>query len=72
MLEYSVVIQYDKRDGIFVAAVPELPGCMAHGDTPEKALEEIKIAQELWIESAKSDGLQIPEPVFDSSLLGIE
>ena len=42
MLKYSVVIQYDGRDNIYVAHVPELAGCMAHGSTPEDAAREIK------------------------------
>ena len=62
MFEYAIVIQYDKRDNIYVASVPQLRGCMAHGATPEEALREIAIAQELWLEVAAEDGDPIPEP----------
>jgi predicted RNase H-like HicB family nuclease len=51
-------------DNIFVASVPELPGCMAHGKTPEIAMKEIKIAMELWLEDAKENGETIPEPMM--------
>lgn len=62
MAEYSIFIQYDETDNIFVASVPELPGCMAHGKTKEEALKEIEIAKNLWIESALEDGEEVPEP----------
>lgn len=62
MAEYSIFIKYDPIDKIFVASVPELPGCMAHGDTKEQALKEIEVAKELWIETALEDGQTIPEP----------
>ncbi len=62
MAEYSIFIKYDPVDKIYVASVPELPGCMAHGDTKEQALKEIETAKELWIETALEDGQPIPEP----------
>ncbi len=62
MAEYSVFIQYDASDRIYVASVPELPGCMAHGATKEQALKEIEIAKELWIETAIEDGRPVPKP----------
>ncbi|MCM1263563.1 MAG: type II toxin-antitoxin system HicB family antitoxin [Butyrivibrio sp.] len=62
MAEYSIFIKFDPIDKIYVASVPELPGCMAHGKTKEQALKEIEIAKELWIETALEDGQTIPEP----------
>lgn len=62
MAEYSIFMQYDPIDKIFVVSIPELPGCMAHGETKEKALKEIDIAKELWIETALEDGAEIPAP----------
>ena len=64
MLPYSVLIQYDSRDKIFVARIPELSGCMAHGNTQEDAMKEIKIALELWLETANENGSKIPEPML--------
>lgn len=64
MANYSVFIQYDAKDDIFIAGIPELPGCVAHGCTKEKALEELNVACELWIETAKELGKKIPEPAF--------
>ena len=69
MAEYSIFIQYDPTDQIFVASIPELPGCMAHGETREQALEEIDIAKNLWIETAKEEGLPVPEPHLFSDMV---
>lgn len=68
MAEYSIFMQYDPQDKIYVASIPELQGCMAHGETKEEALKEIEIAKELWIETALEDGLPIPEPALFTSV----
>ena len=62
MAKYSIFIQYDDIDKIYVASIPELPGCMAHGATKEEALNELEVACDLWIETAKEIGREIPEP----------
>lgn len=62
MSEYSIFMQYDPQDKIYVASVPELPGCMADGKTPEEAVKEAQTVIELWIETALEDGETIPEP----------
>ncbi len=67
MAEYSIFIQYDPSDKIYIASIPELKGCMAHGETKEQALKEIETAKELWIETALEDGMEIPEPTLYSS-----
>jgi len=64
MQRYSILIQYDGKDEIYVANIPELPGCMAHGRTQEEAIREINIALELWLETAREVGINIPEPVL--------
>jgi len=67
MLEYSILIQYDDRDKIYVASIPELQGCMAHGNTQEEAIAEIKIALELWLEEAKESKVVVPQPMLFAS-----
>ena len=42
--------------------MPELPGCMAHGDTPQEALAQAQEAMALWIETAIEFGDPVPEP----------
>lgn len=62
MSKYSVIIQYDNTDSIYVASIPELQGCSAHGRTQEEAFKEVCIVRDMWIETAKEKGMQIPEP----------
>jgi predicted RNase H-like HicB family nuclease len=62
MYKYEVIIYWSNEDNAFIAEVPELPGCMAHGETPEKALKNAKDAIQLWIDTAKEFGDLIPEP----------
>jgi predicted RNase H-like HicB family nuclease len=62
MSKYQITIFWSVEDQAFIADVPELPGCMAHGNTHESALANIKEAMELWVTTAKEYGDQIPEP----------
>lgn len=62
MCKYEIIMYWSEEDQVFVAEVPELPGCMAHGDTQEAALVHVKEAIALWIETAKEFGDSIPEP----------
>lgn len=60
--KYEIVIFWDNDDKIFVAEVPDLPGCMAHGRSQVEAVQNIGDAIDLWIESAREFGDKIPEP----------
>jgi predicted RNase H-like HicB family nuclease len=62
MYRYEIILFWSKEDDAFVADVPELPGCMAHGDTQESALQNIQAAMSGWIEVATELGRAIPEP----------
>lgn len=62
-MNYAITMYYDPIDEIWVASVPDLQGCMAHGTTKEEALKEIQIAQDLWIECALENGEALPEPM---------
>ena len=62
MQKYEIILYWSSEDKVFVAEVPELSGCMAHGDTQEIALRNINEAIELWIDTAKEFGDPIPEP----------
>ena len=63
-MEYTVIIQYDSADKIFVASIPDLSGCMAHGETQAEALQELAVARDLWLETAEEVGKEIPKPSF--------
>jgi predicted RNase H-like HicB family nuclease len=62
MHEYEIIIYWSNEDLLFVAEVPELPGCMAHGSTAEPALANAHDAIQLWIDTAREFGDPIPEP----------
>ncbi len=48
--------------GGWAAEVPELPGCMSDGDTPQQAAENVMDAIACWIEAAEEDGRPVPAP----------
>jgi|CXWL01.1.fsa_nt_gi predicted RNase H-like HicB family nuclease len=60
--KYAVTIYWDNDDNIFVAEVPDLPGCMAHGNSQVEAVQNIGDAIDLWVETAREFGDKIPEP----------
>jgi predicted RNase H-like HicB family nuclease len=62
MDRYEIIIYWSNEDQAFLAEVPELPGCMAHGTTQEDALASIKSAIELWLNTAKEFNDPIPAP----------
>ena len=59
-MEYMVVIEQGKDS--YGAYVPDLPGCVAVGDTREEVLELIQEAIVLHLEMLQDDGLPIPQP----------
>jgi len=62
MEKYEIIIYWSSEDSVFVAEVPELPGCMAHGATHEDALLQVKEAIQLWMDTAREFGDPIPSP----------
>ncbi len=68
---YAIEIFYSEEDEGFVAIVPELAGCSAFGETEENALQEVKVAMQLWLETAKAIGRIIPVPQKRSLVAGL-
>ena len=62
MNKYEVIIYWSTEDDAFVAEVPELPGCAAHGSTQEFALKNAQDAIQLWLDTAAEFGDPIPAP----------
>ena len=62
MYKYETIIYWSGEDEAFIAEVPELPGCMVHGDTQQEALSNACDAIELWLDTAREHGDSIPEP----------
>ena len=59
---YEMIIWWSLEDAAYVVDVPELSGCMAHGDTRQEAIKNAEEAIKFWIKTAKDDGLEIPQP----------
>ncbi len=61
-IKYELIIYWSDKDQTFVVEVPELPGCMADGDTYEQAVANASRVIGEWIETATDLGRPIPEP----------
>lgn len=62
MHKYEIDIFWSAEDGRYIAVVPDLPGCSAHGGTYQQALAEAEIAMAFWLEVAQEKGWPAPEP----------
>lgn len=63
-MKYRVLIEQDE-DGVFVAEVPSLPGCISQGQTREQAIENIKEAIVLYLESLEAHNEAVPPPITE-------
>ena len=63
-LEYPILIAplAAEDGGGFVATVPDLPGCMSDGETPEEAMHNVMDAIEEWIDASRTLGRDVPKP----------
>lgn len=66
-MQYLVIIE--KADGNYSAYIPDVPGCVATGKTPEKTLHTIKEALDMHLKGLADDGLPCPEPVTQANYL---
>ncbi|MEA5510204.1 type II toxin-antitoxin system HicB family antitoxin [Crocosphaera sp. UHCC 0190] len=69
MYKYQLFMYWSEEDQIFIVEVPELPGCVAHGNTQISALENIQAAIQLWIETAQEFGDPIPQPHYQRLIM---
>ena len=67
--KYEIILYWSNQDQTFVAEAPELPGCMAHGDSQETALRQVKEAIQRWIDTAREFGEPIPKPKGERLML---
>ncbi|MBN1293506.1 MAG: type II toxin-antitoxin system HicB family antitoxin [Candidatus Latescibacteria bacterium] len=63
MKKYEIIIYWSDEDQAFIADVPQLPGCMAHGGSQEEALKNVNEAVQLWIDTALEFGDPVPAPI---------
>ena len=61
MPHYQVLVAWSDADSLYVAQVPDLPGCLAHGDSAAEALESARDAIQLYLEDIQECGEPLPE-----------
>lgn len=61
-MKYEIIIYWSNENNAFIAEIPELKGCIAHGETDEEALKNIKFVASEWLQIAKEEGWEIPTP----------
>lgn len=62
MYKYEIILYWSAEDESYIAEAPELPGCMADGETMSEALENIHVVIGEWIDTAIELGRPIPKP----------
>jgi predicted RNase H-like HicB family nuclease len=68
-VKFRVLLERDE-EGVYVAQVPELPGCVSQGETREEALTNVKDAIEGYLESLKKHDEPIP-PSIEEELVEV-
>lgn len=63
MYKYKIEVNWSEEDQVYIANVPELEGCMTHGETTEQAIEMANEAIEGYLETLLDIGKPIPEPL---------
>ncbi len=71
MLQHRQVLVYPGEDGYWVVECPSLPGCVSQGSTKAEALNNIKEAIALYIESLHSDSVPVPEDRFQAEVVAV-
>ena len=62
LIKYELIIYWSEEDNCFLVEVPELPGCMADGQTYQDAVNNVEVVIREWIETATELGRTIPQP----------
>lgn len=63
-LRYSMILEWEPEGKVFIATVPELPGCRTHGHSYEEAVQRGQEAAEGWIEAMRHWDRPIPPPRY--------
>lgn len=69
-LRYHIHVFWSDEDQCWIADVPDLRFCSAHGQTPAGAVAELEVAVAGWLETARERGIPIPEPRYRPPLTG--
>ncbi len=68
--KYRVDIIWSPEDKSYIARVPELDGCVTHGDSLESAAANAEEAIEIYLESILARGLPVPKPLSEQKFSG--
>jgi predicted RNase H-like HicB family nuclease len=68
MIEYPIVVFWSEEDRAYIADVPDLRSCSAHGETPEEALREVRTALAAMLEWMRADNIPLPPPTLRPAL----
>ncbi len=60
--KYRMILTWSKPDNAWLVEIPELPGAMADGATPEEAVANAQVIIDEWLEVAREEGRPIPQP----------
>ena len=61
---HHISVFYSREDKCYIADIPDIKSCSAHGNPPEEAFEQVLIAHELWLESARASRRRAPQPKY--------
>ena len=64
MKDYHINIFHSEEDDGYIADIPDQEFCSAFGETPAQALAELELAKAAWLETAREDGKEIPQPRY--------
>jgi predicted RNase H-like HicB family nuclease len=64
MSDYHINVFWSEEDNCYIADIPDLKYCSAHGSTPREALAEVLVAKDLWLEVAREEGKPVPPPRY--------
>lgn len=62
MYKYQIIMYWSNDDNCYITEVPELPGCMADGATPQEAINNTQVVIGEWLQCATERGQEIPQP----------
>lgn len=62
MEKYEIDVYWSEQDGLYLAEVPDLPGCIADGKTRLEAMANAEVIAGEWIDTARQQGRDIPAP----------
>jgi predicted RNase H-like HicB family nuclease len=62
--DYHINLFYSDEDQGYIADIPDLKACSAFGETPAEALNEVLIARDAWLSSARANARPIPPPKY--------